>query len=71
MPIRPGQRALHAWCENCAWESDAANAQGTAARHHDRSGHTVHVVIAVTYGDGRIQIDGQTNLIDAIGEQQS
>lgn len=38
-------------CEDCGWESYARNAQGNAAKHSDRYGHTVHVNVegGVTY----------------------
>jgi hypothetical protein len=30
-------------CLGCNWASDAANAMGNAARHHDATGHAVRV----------------------------
>ena len=30
---------------SCGWSSAAANAQGSAAQHHDRTGHTVRVEV--------------------------
>jgi len=32
-------------CENCGWFRDGRNALGPAARHHDATGHTVHVLV--------------------------
>jgi len=30
-----------AFCEDCDWDVDAKNAQGVAAQHAQRNGHTV------------------------------
>ena len=30
-------------CIDCNWETDARNAMGTAAIHHNKTGHEVHV----------------------------
>lgn len=48
------QTEVAARCEGCEWFASAANAQGLAAQHHDRSGHTVLVDIerSVRYGGG-------------------
>ena len=32
-------------CEDCGWELHGHNALGVAARHHDATGHTVHVEV--------------------------
>jgi hypothetical protein len=47
-----GFRDVKAWCATCGWESQAKNAHGNAARHHDATGHIVHVEIMqyVIYG---------------------
>lgn len=45
MRFHSGFRDVRAECEDCGWKSDAKNAQGNAARHHDAHGHTVHVEI--------------------------
>jgi hypothetical protein len=41
----------HARCDECGWELFAKNALGCAAKHHDKTGHTVVVDIdgQVTY----------------------
>lgn len=47
-------RVVHvlAVCQNCVWSSDAANALGNAARHHDHHDH--HVIteqtVRIDYG---------------------
>lgn len=43
---------LEAECQDCDWSAFRANAQGLAAQHHDRTGHSVRVEItrAVWYG---------------------
>lgn len=45
MRFHSGWRDVSAKCEDCGWQSDARNAQGNAARHHDASGHKVSVQI--------------------------
>jgi hypothetical protein len=37
--------AYDAACDDCSWRSTAANAQGAAALHHDRTAHTVRVEV--------------------------
>lgn len=39
-------------CRICGWHSTSRNSLGSAARHHDATGHTVDVeqVVQVTYG---------------------
>lgn len=32
-------------CEDCGWRLHNRNALGTAARHHDATGHTVYVQV--------------------------
>ena len=38
-------------CQDCGWQTHGKNALGNAARHHDRTGHTVRTEIrgVVTY----------------------
>lgn len=36
-----GKPKYDARCKDCSWRTDAGNAQGAAALHHDRTGHTV------------------------------
>lgn len=38
-----GLAGASAECMDCAWELEARNALGSAARHADTYGHTVHV----------------------------
>ena len=45
MRFHSGWRDVSAKCEDCVWQSDAKNAQGNAARHHDASDHSVLVEI--------------------------
>ena len=56
---KQGEVMRHTWrhfdysahCQNCGWHSNAVNALGNAARHHDRTGHTISVDVTggVTY----------------------
>jgi hypothetical protein len=48
-------------CLGCNWASNAANAMGNAARHHDATGHAVRVETSrvVTYGDPAARPPGQ------------
>jgi hypothetical protein len=51
-------------CQRCAWTSNARNAHGNAARHHDATGHAVRVdTVRVTiYGNPDAPIEGQQEL---------
>jgi hypothetical protein len=53
-----------AQCLACDWGSEARNAQANAARHHDRTGHTVRVSVEtlITYGDPHAQPAAQARL---------
>jgi len=46
MRFHSGFRDVIAHCEDCGWQSNAKNAQGNAARHHDAHGHSVSVEIS-------------------------
>lgn len=52
---------FEAECHGCEWTSNAANALGNAARHHDATGHavTVDTMRTVTYGDPAAVPPGQ------------
>jgi len=46
-----------AFCEDCDWQLEANNAQGVAAQHADKYGHTVKGELAYAYEvtpDGRV-----------------
>ncbi len=32
-------------CQNCDWTAEGKNGLGIASQHHDRTGHTVYVVV--------------------------
>lgn len=51
-------------CHRCQWRSDAVNAHGNAARHHDASGHPVTVTVTrrIVYGDPGAAPPGQEEL---------
>lgn len=51
-------------CQGCPWRNEEGNALGTAARHHDATGHTVHTLITrlVIYGDPHAAPAGQERL---------
>jgi hypothetical protein len=53
-----------AQCYGCNWGSEARNAMGNAAQHHDATGHAVRVETTrvVTYGDPAAPAPGQTAL---------
>ncbi len=42
-------------CIDCGWETEAKNAMGTAARHHQKTGHYVQVEL------GFVQVFGEPN----------
>lgn len=50
-------KVIHAYarCEDCGKEFDARNAQGLAAQHHNKTGHSVFGEIAYgfRYGPSR------------------
>lgn len=50
---RAGVVHIEAHCDACDFAQYARNAQGLAAQHHDKTGHTVRVekVTHITYGD--------------------
>lgn len=58
--------AVQAQCRECAWTSEARNAVGVAARHHDAHGHTVDVDVtrSITYGDPNAAPPGQLQIGD-------
>lgn len=47
------KRKRHTWtewfynveCQDCGWKTAGRNGLGLAARHHDRTGHTVHTEV--------------------------
>lgn len=47
-----GITSARAECRICGWKSVARNCLGSAARHHDSTGHTVDItqVVSITYG---------------------
>lgn len=51
-PTRTELVSVHARCERCAISLDAKNAQALAAKHHDKTGHTIKVrrVEEIVYG---------------------
>jgi hypothetical protein len=55
---------VRAVCQDCGWTTTAPNGVGNAARHHDASGHVVHVDVrrTIVYGDPLAPIAGQTTL---------
>lgn len=57
-------RDVLADCHRCHWRSDAVNAHGNAARHHDATGHPVTVTVTrtITYGDPAAPPPGQDAL---------
>lgn len=61
-----GLIAVRAECQGCPWSSEARNAVGNAAKHHDATGHTVNVDVtrAITYGDPSAPPPGQDRLVD-------
>ena len=52
---------VDARCGGCQWSSQAGNALGNAARHHDATGHHVEVSVTriVHYGDPHAQPEAQ------------
>jgi hypothetical protein len=61
---------IGAACWACGWSSQARNAHGNAARHHDATGHPVRVDIqrTTTYGDPTAGAPGQETLMDQIDQ---
>jgi hypothetical protein len=51
-------------CRGCSWTSSGLNGVGTAAQHHDRTGHVVAVSITrlVIFGDPDAPPPGQATL---------
>jgi hypothetical protein len=45
--------SAHGACERCSAKWTAANAQGLASQHHDKSGHVVSVTITRKFTYGR------------------
>lgn len=63
-PTTVSRAQYEAQCLGCAWASQAANAMGNAAQHHDATGHaiTVDVHRSITYGDPCAPAPGQEAL---------
>lgn len=55
---------LAAECHGCDWQTNAANTFGTAARHHDATGHPITVTInrTITYGNPNAPLPDQLAL---------
>ncbi len=68
-PTKTTTHTLKAECQACNWRSEAGNALGTAAQHHDTYGHQVITRIdrEITYGDPH-ETNGQTTIHDALAE---
>lgn len=56
---------LEARCLACQWTTSANNGLGNAARHHDATGHPVHVEVdrTITYGNPAAPPPGQTTML--------
>lgn len=60
-------------CQGCDYASRSLNGLGSAARHHDATGHEVRTSVTrlVVYGEGPTPEElGQTTLDDVAGESK-
>ena len=48
MPVFTGLMGVMADCDDCGWHSEYRNALGNAKRHHNATGHTVHIEEHIT-----------------------